>query len=285
MNLVEQVKADLQEHIETRGHAPCKLTYAGLADHYGVSFTPIRAAVAQLVEDGYLTLKDNRRLEVGSKLPRRGKRPNRRRKPVVSQEEQIRKHIIFLGLQGKSIFVREEALAKEFGIGRTALRPILGRLSGLAMIVHEPRRGWRVRSFDIADLCSFLEAREALELKALDLAFDRLDPARLEELLEENRQGIMGETGNEANNLHGYWIGVANNYYISQFFAQQGAYYRTLLDYAAPAIQQTSEVSQQHCEILEALLNKDLDRAKSILSVHIQSQKPIMKDLIHEIRS
>ncbi len=64
MTIVAQIKQDLQARIQAR-QIPERLTLAALAKHYGVSFTPVRAVVDQLVRERYLHKQQNGRLAIG----------------------------------------------------------------------------------------------------------------------------------------------------------------------------------------------------------------------------
>ncbi len=285
MTLADYVYADLCSHLSAEGAPPCRLTYSALSQHYEVSLTPVRAAAKRLVDEGYLTLLEDGRLQIGGKKPRGGKNkalPVERR--PVSRDKEIRDALIRRSLQGDQSYVREEALAARFNLGRTALRPILGRLTGAGILEYVPRCGWRVKPLSTSDLCSFLEIRELLEVRALESAYARLEPAVLERLLADNRAGRLGETGNLENNLHGYWIKLSGNRYIIEILVQHAVYYRAMLDYAAPAGQVVDEMAAQHCEILEALLEKNKKQAKRALVKHIRAQKPIVKRVMEELR-
>ena len=69
MTIVAEIAADLKARIQDR-RPPERLTLAALAEHYGVSFTPVRAVVDLLVRERYLHKQSNGRLEFGA-----GERP------------------------------------------------------------------------------------------------------------------------------------------------------------------------------------------------------------------
>jgi DNA-binding GntR family transcriptional regulator len=175
--------------------------------------------------------------------------------------------------------VREEATALRYGLGRTAIRQALARLAGRGLVVHVPRCGWRVRPFDLADLEEYLEVREVLELKALDLARPHLVTADLRRMLLGNAPRA-GRKARLDNNLHRYLVDKAGNAYISDFFNRHGAYYTTIFDFAAPETRVVVEMARQHRSILRALIDRDWPRARQALSQHIRGQRPIVKELM-----
>ncbi|MBL8891858.1 MAG: FCD domain-containing protein [Planctomycetaceae bacterium] len=94
--------------------------------------------------------------------------------------------IVRLSLRGQTSFLREQSWSRRLGIGRGVLRQILSELAGQGFVDHVPRRGWQVRPFDSEAMLQYLEIREVLELHALELAKDRLNPASLQEMLAGN---------------------------------------------------------------------------------------------------
>src|SRR6478736_10226005 len=62
MSISEYVEQDLRSRLRSGQELPTELTLEWLADHYEVSITPVRAAVAELVTKGILLKGANRRL-------------------------------------------------------------------------------------------------------------------------------------------------------------------------------------------------------------------------------
>lgn len=264
-----------------------KPSLSSLADHHGVSLSPVRQAVDQLVSDGYLMKSETGRLSVASGK-RKGSRRGRKSIPELSAINldllpKIRKEIIRLSIQGNSDFVRERSLTEKYNLGRTALRSLMSKLAVEGLVELVPRRGWRPRAFDQHDLCSFLEVRESLEIKALELARPHLQVDRLQEFHEANQRPEENPEAALSNDLHDYWIGLSDNRYIQNFFARDAIYYRSLFDFAAPEAEAVIEMAEQHCDILTALVNKRWKTAERELRKHIQSQKPTTKRMLEKL--
>lgn len=284
MSIAEYIEQDLQARIAGGGQLPAELTLAGLASHYGVSFTPVRVALRGLVEGGVVDKLPNGRFAVRSQR-RLGQAGSVAAPPrptdwdAVLTEEMIRR-----SLEGDDGFVREEATAERLGIGRTALRQVLGRLAGRSLLEHVPRRGWRVVPFRQRDMLDYLEVREALELKALDLAWAGLDRGRLEWHLAANSPDEAGQPRLD-DTLHRYWIDLAANRYIHDFFSRYGAYFYAVFHRAAqdPGVRAVS--SAEHRCILQAALEGDRGRATRALSEHIQGQRKKVTGLFRGIAS
>ncbi|GAC1300490.1 MAG: hypothetical protein NVSMB14_10860 [Isosphaeraceae bacterium] len=279
--LTDFIRRDLTARIRTFGVAPAPLTLPSLSKHYGVSLTPVRIAVRDLIEDGLLLKRENGRLAVNSKRVRssRSRRPFTPIGEPPKRAEQLERalalEIISKSLRGEADYLREETAAHKHGVGRTAIRQAYDRLAGQGLIVHEPRKGRRVRVFDQCELDSYLEVREVLELKALDLARPRLVLNDLRRMLDANRPNDRPPKLD--NSLHRYWIDKSENSYIVEFFDRHSPYYAALLDLAAPATREVAAMAQQHRAILLELIAGDHHAACDALSAHIRAQRPIVQ--------
>jgi DNA-binding GntR family transcriptional regulator len=279
----DHIKRDLSGRIDSGLGPPANLTLDALARHYGVSFSPVREAVRGLVSEGVLAKGENGRLRINTanrpdQSLRLAESPTEPPNRAAELEAVLASEVIARSLRRDANYLREEATAQRLGVGRTAIRQVLGRLAGRGLVEHVPRCGWRVRPFDEADLDTYLEVREVLELKALDLARPRLDRADLQRMLKANAPTDAGPRLD--NDLHRYLVERAGNRYIRDFFAHHGAYFTTLLDFAAPETQAVAAMAREHRSILRALIDGDWERARETLAGHIRGQKPIVHDLL-----
>ena len=178
--MASYIREDLKSRIRSRGDLPAKLTLADLSRHYGVSFTPVRAAVRDLVRDRTLRKGSNGRLEI---RPAAARAASSRRPPAPERpggaERRLMTAALRHSLKGEEVYLREELTAAEYGMGRTVVRQVFARLVGTGLLEHVPRRGWRVRPLRDEELDAYLDVRETLELKALDLSRPRLVRADL----------------------------------------------------------------------------------------------------------
>lgn len=290
MSITTQIAHDLKSRLRSGQQLPAELTLDALAQHYDVSFTPVRAALAELVAEGLLLRGPNRRLEPaprpkngGAKNGTRGRAANGQSaglEPPRDLLKLVEQDLVKLSLRGAEVHVREEAIAAQYGVSRSAMRNILHRLAGLGLLTHIPRRGWRVRPFRQADLEAFLDVRELLELKALDLARDHLEPQVIQEILDRNQLPVSGKPLRNDNSLHAYVIERAGNPYISDFFERHGRYYGILFEWEDQNAEAALQAVEQHRQILEAILRKDWESARSLLAWHIRSNHPVLTKLV-----
>jgi DNA-binding GntR family transcriptional regulator len=278
------IRDDLAVRLTNGQELPARLTIDALAEHYNVSFTPVRAAVAELIDDGFLEKGANLRLKVGTPPPDNGKRTRRPAKlPELPSDpyKVIVRDLVLLSLKGEPIYLREEATAEKYDVSRSAVRNILHRLAGEGVLDHIPRRGWRLRPFRQDDLQAFIEVRDVLELKALELASPNLDADELQRMLDANAAPNSPDDPPLIDeSLHEYLITTAGNPYINDFFKRQGRYYWLLFEWEDNDRATAIETARQHREILTALLSKDWPAASRSLSSHIRNHHPVLNPIV-----
>jgi len=280
MSIASYIKDDLTIRLKTGQELPSQLTLDSLAEMYQVSFTPVRTAVAELIEAGLLTKGPNRRLVAAQAISLNEESPE----PSISLPELppdpfdvIADDLIRLSLEGKPVYLREEATAEKYGYSRSMIRNVLHRLAGEGILDHIPRRGWRLRPFRQCDLQSYIEVRVSLEITALELAFPRLETRKLQQILQWNAFPAPDvETLKINESLHDYLIETSGNAYVKEFFQRHGRYYQLLFQWEDHDRAAAMETIRQHREILSALLTGDLPRAKKALSHHILNNHPIL---------
>ncbi len=282
--LAHYVEEDLRRRIQAGQDIPYPLTLAGLSHCYGVSFAPVRSALNALIEEGLIRKKEhNGRLEVNADKvgTKKSYRPIASPPKSTDWDRVFIKEVMLASLSGSATYLREEALAEKHRTGRSIIRSALSRFAGAGLIEHIPRRGWRVRPLNLEDMRAYLQVRETLELKALDLAKTQLVREDLEQMLAANQASGCRDRSLLDNRLHEYVIEKSGNHYIRDFFRQHVAtYYRSLFDYAAPAASVVAEMAGQHRCILEALIARAWKHARLALSEHIRSQERVLSQLL-----
>jgi len=277
MLISDYVKRDLEFRIRSGSDLPEKLTLGAIAEIYGVSATPVRLALEELVAENLIIRQENGRLKLNA--PERKRRAGAPPARPTEWEDVLARELILMSLRGEGGFVREEAMAERHGIGRTLLRRVFARLAGGGLLEHVPRRGWRVPTFRPEEMDAYLVVRESLEVKALELARPHLGRAVIASMIEGNSPGAVAAESID-NRLHGYFIEQSGNRYIGSFFESHGRYYNALFDYAALGAEVVAEMAEQHLEILHNVARGRWSRAQRALAHHIQSQKPVMEAMI-----
>lgn len=276
MSIATYIKQDLEQRIRSGETLPVNLSLADLSRHYDVSITPVRDAIQTLVEEGYLRRLGNRRIEVNpSKIGIGGSEHTvTPPKSPSDWDEILLDEVMHASLSLAAVYLRESVLADQYGVGRSIIRTALSRLAGAGLLDHVPRRGWRVHPVRIEDVEAYLSVREALELLALESARPNLERQELA-TLRDNQSDALN------NALHRHLIDKSGNRYIAGFFNQfLSRFYTKLLHFAAPEAEVVDEMTREHVQILEALMEKDWERARNVLSAHIKGQKSVLEKIL-----
>jgi DNA-binding GntR family transcriptional regulator len=273
----EYIYQSLKARLARRG-SQATLTLRSLAAEFQVSTMPVRQAVERLAREGFLDKRSGRLVvvECGRTKPHAhgpSAAPQRPRLAV----ERILQDLIPATLTGGGP-IREERLAKQYGISRPVVRQALAQLAGMGIVEHRPRHGWFLRQFDFRRLQDFLQAREALELKALELAWDRLDRDRLRGFLDRNVLPKGNRRPRTDNGFHAYLVEQADNGYIREFFGRHGPYFQLLFEWEGQDRASETQACRHHQAILQAMLRGDLAQTRRRLSDHILHNHPLLTE-------
>jgi DNA-binding GntR family transcriptional regulator len=278
MSWSKYIKDDLEARIGSGRELPARMTLYALSKRYGVSLTPVRIAVNELIAEGFIEKGENGRLRVvPEKIGRAHGGPVVQPKRPRDYYEEISKNLLTQSMCGEAVFVREEDTAKRYSVSQSAVRQVLHRLAGMGLLEHLPRRGWRLRPFRREDLDAFLEVREVLELKALALAWPRLVDAELQAIYDRNVPGTGDTPPAIDNSLHNYLIEKSNNRYIREFVERYGAYYEMLFQWDATDRESATTTVEQHRAIIGAILRRDRRTANKQLVEHIRYNYGLLK--------
>ena len=286
MNLITYIQNDLQYRIKAGKELSEDISLMSISKYYNVSLTPVRKAIANLIEEGFLIKKSNGRLlinpqKIGTDLSSKTIKSPR---TPEDWDRILIKEVMLVSLKEEAVYLREVKLVQKFQIGRSIIRQTFNRFAGSGLIDHVPRCGWLVHPFREKDMEEFLEIREILELKALDLSKSNLQHRDLERMIEANPLLEKVDKPRFNNELHQYLVDKSGNRYIQTFFRMYVAkYYGTLFDYATPETSVVGEMAKQHRLILEALMSRSWVRARTLLSRHIRAQGSVLKKLMARI--
>ena len=284
MKLASRIEKDLSAQLLSNSLS-CPLTMDGLSRHYGVSYTPVRKALNGLIEEGLIRKKENGRLEpVATCKPLTLERRSFEIEDLPDPNIEITRELVELSLSGKDVFVREESTALKHGLSRSSLRQILLKLAGEGLVLHIPRRGWQVKPFRQKDLQSFIEVREVMELKALELAQFKLSKPeakqRLQEIKASNQISKNGKVKVRIDNsLHQYLLELADNPYLDDFFQRHGKYYSILFEWEGGNENAAIQAVHQHHAIIDALINEKWALARTELSKHLRTNHPVLQEI------
>lgn len=206
----------------------------------------------------------------------------------VDRATQMLRERLLMGHFPPDAKIAEIALAAELSVSRTLARLAMGALEREGLLVREPRRGFRVRSFSLEDIAGAIEVRGELEaMAARKLAERGLTPTehkRLERPLAETDRILAQGTVTVANRLS--WTEMNKEFHHaiieeSGLEALRMAYEQVtrmplvsplaiVFDMADPQYSrpQLERAQDDHRRILEAILERKGMRAAELMRDH-----------------
>jgi DNA-binding GntR family transcriptional regulator len=198
----------------------------------------------------------------------------------------IKEKIINLELAPGTV-INDAVLTEEFGFGRTPIREALKLLEAERLVVTVPRRGIFVAHVSITDLQQISEVRVELEGLATRLAVERATAGELAGLRAcLDAAAGNGESGSaetrlaQDRKLHQLLAAAAHNKFleseIERFYDLSARLWYLAIE-RLPA----HEVDVlSHQQILDALEQRDVERAERLMREHIRNFQRTVKKAI-----
>jgi len=173
-------------------------------------------------------------------------------------------------------YLREQILAKEFGVSRTPVREALRKLETEGLVNSEPRLGMRVRALDYSEVMELYEVRDVHERAVARLAATKsteLELSELKQLQLELEQLKNNPTKMSVLNLrfHKALLQMAKNRFLSRAVE---TIHRTMLLLGPSTLHDPKRATtaiKEHRALIKALEKRDPDKAEAIMSEHLQN--------------
>ena len=186
-------------------------------------------------------------------------------------------------LQGKlepGESLMEIALANQLGVSRTPIREAIRKLEIEGLVINAPRRGAVVAEITLKDLRDVLEVRRNLENLAVKLACEKANEQDIRELKELHRSFIstlknedLTEVAQADVKFHDKIYEITDNKRLIQILSNlREQMYRYRFEYIKDEIHRRVLVDE-HAMIIEGIENKDVDKAKKYMEIHIINQE------------
>ena len=176
--------------------------------------------------------------------------------------------------------ITEQGVADELGISRTPVREALRRMEVDGLVVSEPRFGMRVKELGYTETLELYEAREALEMAAVEICAEKISGVEIAELeiLQEQMAGSVGEPSRMASlnyAFHKALLNATKNRYLTMSFE---AIHKTLAILGATTLANTERAEEsliEHQDLIESLKLRDREGARLIMGRHLSNAKRI----------
>ena len=175
-------------------------------------------------------------------------------------------------------------LAKKIGVSRTPVNHALSILASEGFLDFIPHQGYAVHELTQEEAGALYQVREIIEMGAVELAIRKMTPEKLEAL--RKKKDVIAEklTADHVTRrnfildqeFHLCYIDMAGNPYLTNFFRE--VYQRIFLRHRLEglSIARNQQVVSEHNEIVKAISQKDVRKAKESIKKHIRAaQKSI----------
>jgi DNA-binding GntR family transcriptional regulator len=180
--------------------------------------------------------------------------------------------------------IREQTLAKHFGVSKSPVRDALHRLQSEGLVEVKPRKGYHVTTVSLEDALELYEMRLILECACVERAARAASHSDLSllarykrgpktdaqrEWITYNREfhiAIAGMCGNQR-------LASAARDVVSAFDRLTSASLTQLEGATGRSFATFEAMDREHSEIIEALRKRDANRAVQLMQLHIETSR------------
>ena len=176
--------------------------------------------------------------------------------------------------------VTEQGVADELGISRTPAREALRRLEIDGLVVSEPRFGMKVTELGYIETLELYEAREALEMAAVEICAEKISDIEIAELeiLQEQMAGSVRDPSRMASlnyAFHKALLNAVKKRYLTMSFE---VIQKTLAILGPTTLANTERAEEsliEHQELIQCLKHHDSEGARKVMGRHLSNAKRI----------
>lgn len=199
---------------------------------------------------------------------------------------ELRRRLVFLEIAPGAV-INESLLSLELGVGRTPIREALKRLETDHLVVSYARRGTFATNVDIHELASISEVRLALEPLAASHAATALSADARPDYLtaideirkaasEDDRQKLL-----EYDHLvHQLIYRSINNMYLAETLERLDNLATRVWCLVRGRIPDISSHVHEHVDLLQAIIDRDADRAAMLAGEHVASFERSVREVL-----
>lgn len=190
----------------------------------------------------------------------------------------LRERILSGELRGSSV-LRQRDIALEFGVSQTPVREALRRLESDGLVVSDAHRTSTVVENRSGPIENY-QIRAALESLGAKLAADQMTDDRVQRLYELNREmESVGDDSKAYGALNREFHFTIYEYADSPLLQSLMRMLWRSMPYGPVVLRTHAESIRQHRALIEALENKDGNKAAEITREHILRSMPLNPDI------
>ena len=202
--------------------------------------------------------------------------------------EKIRERITTLEL-APGTPINEQQMAAELEMGLVPVREALKLLAYENLVVITPRHGMYVADVNIPDLEQLSEMRLTLEGLSARLAAERATPDDLVVLEALRQEQASTPTGDSKrlfavdHKFHQAVARAAHNKYLADSLERLFGLSQRLWYLALPRLDTLPSAIERHLDLVEAITNRDGDRAEEIMRQHVADFYRQVREILQEM--
>lgn len=172
-------------------------------------------------------------------------------------------------------------LEERFGVSQVPLREAVQRLMANGLVTSTPRGGYFIVKLMPEDIHALFQVRITIERSALATSIGKIPKEELLSVRQEFKEELdnfskLGEMVPSERYKKADWklhFNLIVGYSESQVLKNMLANIFDLLETTRNFIGTLSSQSLIHIDIIDAILNKDLDKALSLLQIHLENSE------------
>ena len=177
--------------------------------------------------------------------------------------------------------IKETQIATELQVSRTPIREAFKLLETEGLIDYIPNRGCFAKGFTKQDIEDIYAVRKALEVLSVEWAVNRItdeEVARLQEQSDLMEFYTSRKESKKVLEINSDFHGIIYNAAGSRFMAQVLRSYKEYIERTRQVIhseqrEYLDEILTEHKAILDAIKDRDLERAKAAMAEHLDGSQ------------
>lgn len=199
---------------------------------------------------------------------------------AVDRVERGLRRAITTGTLEPGAHLREEELAKKYGVSRTPVREALRHLRGDGLIVILPNVGAQVAGFSLVDIDELFEIRGALEVLAAQRAATRITPAAVKKLrlqLERteaaSRRANIERLAEENTRLHDAIYELAGSPQLVRLIESLSEKLARFRVASLSSPDRPREALAEHRALVTAITRRDVEKVRELAISHAEKAR------------